>query len=310
MSSSVSVVGESSIGARRRGAWAYLSQVAQGPCAPLSALVGQVGPEDAADAVRCGEVPESLRAFVVGRGEVDRSEQNLEMIAALGGRLITPEDSQWPGGRMSALCAVEGSAPLGLWVIGSGSLPDSGQRAVTVTGSRAASGYGEDVAHEFACDLTARGWVVVAGGGFGIDAAAHRAAVHYGSTVAVLPCGLDRMYPAGHSHLFRYIGENGLLVSEFAPGVAPSRERFLTRNRLLAALSDASVIVEAGVRSGSLDVLRRARRLGAAALAVPGPVTSAASQGCNRMIGDGHATLVTTAEEIIEIVTVNTAAAR
>jgi DNA processing protein len=161
---------------------------------------------------------------------------------------------------------------------------------------------GEQVTADLTAGLTERGVAVISGGAYGIDGAAHRAALASdGVTVAVLAGGIDILYPAGHSGLLHRIGSNGLLVTEYPPGVRPARHRFLTRNRLVAAFAGAAVVVEAGLRSGAANTAAWARSLGRVVGAVPGPVTSSASAGCHALLRDG-AHLVTRAEDIVEFV--------
>ncbi|BCN68358.1 hypothetical protein RE943_18310 [Prescottella equi] len=174
-------------------------------------------------------------------------------------------------------------------------------RSVAVVGTRAASSYGEHVTAEIVGDLAADGWTIVSGAAFGVDAAAHRAALGVGGlTVAVLACGVDRAYPAGHGRLLQQIARDGAVISEYPPGTSPARYRFLARNRLVAGLSEAVVVVEAGWRSGARNTATWGRRLGRPVLAVPGPVTSAASTGCHRMIREGEARLVSSAADVVE----------
>ncbi|MGW8651288.1 DNA-processing protein DprA, partial [Nocardia salmonicida] len=167
----------------RRLAWVYLSRVVQGPCAPLSALIASVGVCEAARAVREHELPAALRGPTSMRREIDAAAQDLETIARLGGRVITPDDEEWPGWRMLGLDQLdterdrEAAVPLVLWARGPLSLHTASERAVAVVGSRCSSGYGLQVASEIACDLAGRGWTIVSGAAFSIDAAAHRAAL-------------------------------------------------------------------------------------------------------------------------------------
>jgi DNA processing protein len=217
----------------------------------------------------------------------------------------------------------EPAAPFGLWVRGWPPLAELVERAVAVVGSRAATSYGLHVAGEIALDLAAAGWTVVSGGAFGIDGAAHRGALvgaetrdpgdedavpaltaGPGRTVAALAGGVDVPYPRAHARLLeRIVDEGGLLVSEAAPGSPPLRRWFLVRNRVIAALSAGTVVVEAGVRSGALNTARHARRLGRQVLAVPGPVTSGLSAGCHLLLRQWpEAQLVTSAAEVIEAV--------
>nr|WP_255495013.1 DNA-processing protein DprA [Nocardia sp. GTS18] len=291
----------------RRLAWVYLSRVVQGPCAPLSALIASVGVREAARAVREHELPDALRGPTAARREMDSAAKDLETIQRIGGRVITPDDDEWPGWRMLGLDQLdtdrdrEAAVPLVLWARGPLSLRTASERAVAVVGSRCSSGYGMQVAGEIACDLAGRGWTIVSGAAFGIDAAAHRAALAVGGpTVAVLACGVDRPYPAQHDRLLAAIADSGLVVSEYPPGVAAQKHQFLARNRLIATLGDGVLVVEAGLRSGARNTVKWARRLGRPAMAVPGPVGSASSVGCHRMIREGEALLVTRAEDVIE----------
>jgi DNA processing protein len=176
-------------------------------------------------------------------------------------------------------------------------------RSVALVGSRASTAYGEHVAGDLAHRLGERGWTVVSGGAYGIDAAAHRGALAAGApTVAVLACGVDRVYPSGNGALLERIAQDGLVVSEWPPGAAPHRHRFLVRNRLIAALTRGTVVVEAAARSGARATARRASRLGRPVMAVPGPVTSAMSVGCHELVRDRElgAVLVTSAAHVLE----------
>ena len=222
--------------------------------------------------------------------------------------MVTPDDDEWPGLAFASFTGApvrakpQGQVPLALWVIGPLRLDDVAERAVAIVGTRASTAYGEHVAADLSAGLAEHEVAIVSGGAYGIDGAAHRAALAVdGVTVAVLAGGVDVLYPAGHSALLHRIGANGLLVSEYPPGVRPARHRFLTRNRLVAALSGATVVVEAGIRSGAASTAAWARALGRVVCAVPGPITSSASIGCHILLQAG-AELVTRAEEIREIV--------
>jgi DNA processing protein len=215
-----------------------------------------------------------------------------------GIRLTCPGDPEWPEG----LDELGPARPYALWLRGRADLREACLRSVSMVGSRAASGYGAHVAGEIAADLSDQRWVIVSGGAYGIDAAAHRGAlVGRSATIAVLACGVDYPYPAGHANLFAEIAEEGLVVSEWPPGRHPARLRFLIRNRVIAALTRGTVIVEAGERSGALNTARHAAQLGRPLMAVPGPVTSAQSAGCHRIIREWGATCVTRAADIIEM---------
>lgn len=293
-------------------AWAYLSRVAEPPCPPLAALVAEVGPVEAAERVRRGQVGDSLLALVQPRREINCAVDDLEILKRRGGRLITPGDEEWPGW---SLLAFEGQRPEGkrkaedhpplvLWAIGPRHLADLTDRAVAIVGTRACTTYGERVTADLVAELVDSGVTVISGGAFGIDGAAHRAALACdGVTVAVLAGGIDVPYPSGHSALLHRVAGSGLLLSEYPPGVRPARYRFLTRNRLVAALSGATVVVEAGLRSGAANTASWARTFGRPVCVVPGPVTSAASAGCHEMLRHHRDTvLVTRAQEIVEVV--------
>lgn len=216
-------------------------------------------------------------------------------------RLITPGMPGWPG----ALNDLGDRAPVALWARGNPELlTASVSSRVTITGARAATAYGVHVTQELAEDLAALPRIIVSGGAYGVDAAAHRAALSAGprSTLVVLAGGLDRPYPAAHAELFQQIAnQGGIQLSETPPGQGPSREWFVARSRLLAALSGATIITEASARSGSLLVAARAFELGRAVGAVPGPVTSASSAGCHRLMREGIAETVTHAGEVAEL---------
>ncbi|MFD8814440.1 DNA-processing protein DprA, partial [Streptomyces sp. NPDC059627] len=192
--------------------------------------------------------------------------------------------------------------PLGLWVRGRPGLRMWALRAVAVVGARACTEYGAHMAAVLAAGLAERGWVVVSGGAYGVDGAAHRGALGAGgATVAVLACGVDRPYPRGHTELINRIAEQGLVVGELPPGEHPTPSRFVLRNRVIAALTRGTVVVEAAHRSGSLVTARAAQRLGRFTMGVPGPATSGLSAGVHELLR-GDAVLVTDADEVVELV--------
>ncbi|MET8760614.1 DNA-processing protein DprA [Lentzea sp. NPDC004782] len=290
-----------------RLARAYLSRVAEPYPAALAALVAQVGPVEAAELVRAGEVTPSVASQTSARRAEERAHEDLELVAKKGGRLLVPEDDEWPRWPFVALGGVAaqrcGGEPLALWVRGPHDLAEVTDKAVAIVGSRAASGYGEHVAAEFAYGLAGADVTVVSGAAYGIDGAAHRGALGGGGlTVAVLACGVDVAYPAGHQGLLGKIAREGLIVSEYPPGVTPARHRFLTRNRLIAALGGGTVVVEAGRRSGAKNTAAITLALGRPLMAVPGPVTSASSVGCHELLRDGQAVSVSSVAEIVESV--------
>jgi DNA processing protein len=289
-------------------AWAYLSRVAEPPCPQLALLVAEYGPVDAAAAIRSGSVPADLAERVEARRHIDCAAQDLDMLGRRGGRLITPDDDEWPYLAFSGFDSdtvrgkPSGHLPLVLWAIGPARLDEVSMRSAAIVGTRAASSYGEYVAGDLAAGLVEREVAVISGGAYGIDGAAHRATLAAsGETVAVLAGGIDIPYPAGHSALLHRIASSGLLVTEYPPGVRPARHRFLTRNRLVAGLGRATVVVEAGLRSGAANTAAWAEAMGRVVCAVPGPVTSSSSAGCHHLLRNG-AVLVTRAAEIVEIV--------
>jgi DNA processing protein len=226
------------------------------------------------------------------------AEPDLDAWRQAGIRLVCPGDPEWP----SQLEVLGDARPWGLWVRGSGDLRYACLRSVSVVGTRAATAYGSHVCTEMAATLAERGWTVVSGGAFGIDGCAHRGAIGTGGvTVAVFACGVDRDYPLGHHGLFRDIRAEGATVSEWPPGRMPTRPGFLVRNRVIAALSRGTVVVEAARRSGALNTARHARDQGRPLMAVPGPVTSTLSAGCHDIIRDWGAVCVTGAWDVMEV---------
>ena len=213
--------------------------------------------------------------------------------------LLVPGDREWPE-RLNDLAS---HAPIALWVRGDPLRLRESERSISLVGARAATGYGEHVTVEAASALVGRGFAIISGAAYGIDGAAHRAALAAeGTTVAFLAGGVDRPYPSGHDALLARIVETGVVLSEIPCGGSPTKWRFLQRNRLIAALSQATVVLEAGWRSGSLNTAGHAAALGRPLGAVPGAVTSAASAGCHRLIREYGATCVTNAEEMAELV--------
>ena len=299
----------------QRLARAALTYLAEPGDPALGALLALCEPAEVVAAIKadllpatgpgCGDSPASRkaleRALARWRARLPGLPGDADIAAACrdGIRLVCPGDPQWPE-RLDELGAVR---PYALWLRGRVDLPSACRRSVSMVGSRAATGYGAHVAGEIAADLGEQGWTIVSGGAYGIDAAAHRGAQVVGAiTIAVLACGVDYPYPAGHAGLFADIAAAGLVISEWPPGRHPARLRFLVRNRVIAALTCGTVVVEAGGRSGALNTARHAAELGRPLMAVPGPVTSRQSAGCHRIIRDWGATCVTCAADIIEMV--------
>lgn len=233
-------------------------------------------------------------------------ERDLELAARLGIRFVVPGDAEWPEQLDDLMGAGQvhrrGGPPLGLWAKGPVRL-DRLAGSLAVVGSRSATTYGVDVAASIGAGVARAGLPVVSGAAFGIDQAAHRGALAVdGLTVAVLACGVDRAYPTAHRSLLDHLAGHGLVVSELPPGSAPTRLRFLARNRLIAALARGTVVVEAAVRSGALSTANWAGRVNRTVMGVPGPVTSAQSQGVHELVRTGAAMLVTSPEDVLELV--------
>lgn len=286
---------------------AYLMRVAEPPAVHLVAFVAAHGAVEAADRVRTGAVPDPVGQETMVRRDLDLVDEDWAVAGRIGARLVVPEDEEWPARRMAVLssAAIGGmtwaAPPLGLWVRGEASVVDVFDQAVSVIGARSATKYGDHVATEIGYTLGGAGVTVVSGAAYGTDGAAHRGALTAGGpTVAVLGCGIDIAYPAGHSELLDDIAERGLVITEYSPSTRPARHRFLVRNRLVAALSSATVVVEAGERSGARHTATTAATLGKTVLAVPGPITSTTSVGCHDLIRTGTATIAGSVPEILE----------
>ncbi|WP_022872283.1 DNA-processing protein DprA [Nesterenkonia alba] len=303
-------------------------------------LVDQLGPVQAHQLIVSGSAEDQLShrmseaAAAAGLGPRQRNlaaglqrwrtrlhqaagERDLEVIERLGGGLLIPEDPGWP----QALDDLGLQRPIALWFRTTETaaspqhivarLPAT-HRSIAVVGAREMTDYGGRVTAELGEDLAARGVCIVSGGAYGVDGAAHRSALRAGRacssttesvpTLAVLAGGLDRFYPAGHEDLLRRVATEGLLLAEMAPGASPSRHRFLIRNRLIAALTAGTVVVEARWRSGALSTAHHALALGRPLGAVPGPVTSPSSAGCHRLLKETPAQLVTDAADVMQMV--------
>ncbi|WP_433787204.1 DNA-processing protein DprA [Actinomycetospora sp. CA-101289] len=285
---------------------AYLSRVAEPPAPALAALVAEIGPVAAACRVRegalhgPGAIPPAVAAETAARRATDRAEADLALLTARGGRLVVPEDPEWPALALAGLgiaAGVDGAPglegasardglaePLALWARGPLRLTGAPVDWVGMVGARAASEYGLWVARDWGADLADRGKTVVSGAALGVDGAAHRGALAVeGRTVAVLACGIDRAYPPSHATLLDHLARRGLVVTEYPPGTTPARHRFLVRNRLVAALTAGTLVVEAAARSGAMRTALVAEALGRSVMVVPGPVTSALSVGCHEL---------------------------
>ncbi len=282
---------------------AYLARVVEGPHPAVGALLGTIGPVELAERIRAraGLPAELLRATEARYAACDPAA-DLREASRCGFRLVTPGDDEWPEDAMAAFAPAEGQpgagAPHALWVRGA-PLAEVLEDAVAMVGTRAATAYGRRVAGDLSAGVAAEGLTVVSGGALGIDAACHRGALSAcGRSVAVMACGAGVTYPAAHEELF---GRLDAVVTEYPPGMRPARHRFLTRNRLVAALTGATVLVEAGWRSGARNTVHWANLYHRPVGAVPGPVSSASSTGAHACIRDGSATLVSSVREVLAL---------
>lgn len=288
------------LGDDARRARATLLRISE-PMTPLVHHVRRHGPETTVADIRAGaSIPDVDVAALQHRLADADGDRDLERASAAGARLVCPGDAEWPP-MLDDLARIDADC-FGLWVRGPHELADLCGRAVAIVGTRTATAYGEHVAQEFAADLGERGWTIVSGLAYGIDGAAHRAALAAAApTVGVLACGIDVPYPRGHRSLYERIAVEGLVVTEHPPGSAPQRHRFLVRNRIIAGLSLGTVMVEAAARSGARSTLNHARDLLRHTMVVPGPVTSAMSQGCHVALREVvGSVLVTRAAEVVE----------
>lgn len=296
-----------------RIAWARIAEPAD---SVAGSLIRSLGVEGALGFLVQHPTPEKLREAVAAVGKEISSKAAAESIARwlprlqrnetvmdigraaqTGLRIVTPGDETWP----TALDDLDLHAPTMLWV--KGSIAQLKLASLGVVGARAATGYGSHVTAELVGGVCDAGIAIISGAAYGIDAVAHRTALAAGvPTTAVMAGGADRAYPRAHERLLEKIGADGAVCSEMIPGAAPTRWRFLMRNRLIAALSRATLVTEAGVRSGSLNTAGHASQLGRPVGAVPGPITSAASAGCHKLLREYDAALITTSREACELV--------
>ena len=226
-------------------------------------------------------------------------DQVLSEIDKHQARLITPIDEDWPV-QVNDLAA----PPIGLII--KGNINALHQRSLAIVGTRNPTSYGARIAGDFAAGFADREWAIVSGGAYGIDSYAHKGAlIAEGVTVAVIASGIDINYPAGNTRLFAEICESGVMVTESMPGQRALPHRFLTRNRLIASISKATLVVEAAFRSGSLRTARDAAEMFRPVMAIPGPINSPTSEGCHRLIGERAAEIVTSVADAVEFVGAN-----
>ncbi len=256
--------------------------------------IAEKSPEEVLDEIEAGKYSTSKRSIErVQKRLKDRSlDSLLEEISLSGGEFIGRGTSKWPHSLDELV-----SPPLGIIV--KGLIPRC--NSIALVGTRNPTTYGARIASEFASGFADREIEVISGGAYGIDTHAHRGAIAAeGRTTAVLASGISTKYPAGNERLFEEISANGSLISEVMPNEKARPERFLTRNRLIAALSRATIVVEAAFRSGSLRTAHDASELMRIVLAVPGPITSPTSDGCHRLIGERCAEIVTSVSDAME----------
>ncbi len=252
----------------------------------LGAIVWRDGPMQALHQVSRSTKYGGIAARLTALGE----QVPEELADGVGARILTPLDDEWP----SQLNQLGDARPLALWVQGAAHLRTMLVRSIAFVGARAATSYGERVCAQWVGYCCDNAITVVSGGAYGIDGAAHRSALAAGGmTVAVLATGVDVPYPSGHAALFARIADAGLLMTEHPPGSTARRQRFLARNRIIAAATRGTVVVEAALRSGTTSTANAAAALHRPVLAVPGPVTSAMSAGCHQLIADGQAAIAT-----------------
>ena len=260
----------------------------------LGAEIAEHGLHETVDRWIAGCGPKNFASrFAAAQRKV---EDHLARLPALDARFIIPGDAEWP----DELSDLEYGAPLGLWVRGNGNLRHLTERMLAIVGARAATSYGERIASDLAAQAAGQGVVTISGAAYGIDAAAHRGSLAGGGvTVAVLACGIDVAYPSAHSGLLDRIAQDGLVISEAALGASPHKRHFLVRNRLIAALSSSTVVVEAALRSGSLSTGNWAAAIGRDVWGVPGPITSATSAGVHVAMKDGVMQLLTSNDDVL-----------
>lgn len=302
------------VAAEVREAYAYLGAVTERPTAQLWDLVDAVGPVRARELIRAGRAGGAVTEQTEARRHLVDGARLLEVAHGVGARLVVPGDPGWPELALEPLDRPRGRRrdgkggvptalrPMGLWWRGPADPERVLGRSVAVVGTRAPTPYGRAVTADLGAGVSAEGFTVVSGGAFGIDAAAHRAVLGAGgTTIAVLAGGVDRLYPRGNDAMLREIAQTGAVISAQPPGTGVTRYRFLDRNRIIAALTPATVVVEAAARSGALSTAAWSAALDRPVGAVPGPVTSVASVGCHLLLRDRGAVLIGRVADVVEL---------
>ena len=268
----------------------------EGGAAFWSREISERGAQAVYERIRSNGYDSIKHAAIVEKVKSFESPAAFQAIEKNGSRFIIPGDSEWPLRLDELECP-----PIGIIV--KGNLEILSNPSLAIVGTRNPTPYGTRIAGDFAAGFVDREWDIVSGGAYGIDSAAHRGAlVAEGRTIAVIASGIDLQYPSGNTRLFEEICENGAIVTEVMPGVPALPHRFLTRNRIIAALSQATLVVEAAFRSGSLRTARDAAELMRPVMAIPGPINSPSSEGCHRLIGERAAELVTSVADAIELI--------
>ena len=261
--------------------------------------LAELGPVEVVKKVKEGGYDSTKSDKTISKIGVQDPSQLLRQVVESESEFIYKEHPAWPVG-LNDLTA----PPIALIV--KGCLDSLSVSSLAIVGTRNPTNYGTRIAGDFAAGFVDRGWSIISGGAYGIDAAAHRGAlIAEGVTLAVLACGIDINYPAGHSRLFAEICESGALITEVMPGVHAIPARFLTRNRLIAAISKSTLVVEAAFRSGSLRTARDAAEIFRPVMAIPGPINSPTSEGCHRLIGERAAEIVTSVADAVEFITLS-----
>ena len=265
----------------------------------VGALVDRWGAQALTDRLATGDIGTREQAAMRARlARVDVSEA-LDSAHAIGARIIERTDREWP----TQLEDLGPAQPLALWALGAANLRLTALRSIAVVGARASTAYGDSICRDWCSTLAEHSFTVVSGGAYGIDASAHRAALSAGGmTICVLASGVDIPYPRAHDALIARIADDGLVISESPLGQEVRRQRFLTRNRLIAALTRATLVVEAAVRSGTTSTANAAMALNRPVLAVPGPVTSVMSGGCHKLVRETDAILASRVEDVLEVI--------
>lgn len=258
--------------------------------------IALLGAEETLARIKDGFYRSSKAEKALSHLDPDGAPALLEMIHNAGGEFIVPSDQPWPA-QLNDLA----TPPIGLVV--KGKLDALHSRSIAIVGTRNPTPYGARIASDFAAGFVDREWSVVSGGAYGIDTHAHKGAlIAEGLTIAVIASGIDINYPAGNERLFTEIAELGAIVSEVMPGTPAFPSRFLTRNRIIAALSVSTLVVEAAFRSGSLRTARDAAELMRPVMAIPGPINSPTSEGTHRLIGERAAEIVTSVHDAVELI--------